>query len=72
MAAVLLDTTVLIDLLRARPQTTARVRGLRDAGDSVHGCAINVEEVVRGLRPAEHEPARRLFSGLRIVPLGEA
>lgn len=71
MGAVLLDTTVLIDLLRGRPQTTERLRTLRDAGDGVHVCAINVEETVRGLRPLEHEPARRLFSGLRIVPLGE-
>lgn len=72
MGAVLLDTTVLIDLLRGRPDATARVRALRDAGDSVHACAINVEEIARGLRPAEREPARRLLSGLRIVPLGQA
>ncbi len=72
MAAVLLDTTVLIDLLRGRPQAAARVRALRKAGDSVHACAINVEEVVRGLRPVEGEAARRLFSGLGIVPVGAA
>jgi predicted nucleic acid-binding protein len=72
MAAVLLDTTVLIDLLRGRPQATARLIELRDAGDTVHTCAVNVEEVVRGLRPTEHEAARRLFGGLRVVPLSEA
>jgi predicted nucleic acid-binding protein len=33
---------------------------------------VNVEEVVRGLRPGEDEAASRLFAGLRIVPLGEA
>jgi len=72
MAAVLLDTTVLIDLLRGRRQTTNRLRALRDARDSVHACAINVEEVARGLRPAEQDPALRLLSGLSIIPLGEA
>jgi len=72
MAAVLLDTTVLIDLLRGRPQTVERLRALRAAGDTVHACAVNVEETVRGLRPAESEPARRLFAGLRIVPLRES
>ncbi len=71
MAAVLLDTTVLIDLLRGRSQAAARLHALRSAGDSVHVCAINVEETVRGLRPGEREPARRLFAGLRIAPLGE-
>ena len=72
MAAILLDTTVVIDLLRGRTEAVRRLRAIRDAGDSPCVCAINVEETVRGLRPAESEPARRLFSGLHVVPLGEA
>ncbi len=72
MAAVLLDTTVLIDLLRGRRGALSRLEALRAAGDSPHVCAINVEETVRGLRPREHAPARALFAGLRIVPLGAA
>jgi predicted nucleic acid-binding protein len=71
MAAVLLDTTVLIDLLRGRPAAVRGVRALRGGGDNVHACAINVEETVRGLRPAENEAAGRLFSALRIIPLTE-
>ena len=72
MAAVLLDTTVVIDLLRGREEATARLRALRAAGDNGYVCAITVEETVRGLRPREHEAARQLFAGLRVVPLGEA
>jgi predicted nucleic acid-binding protein len=71
MAPVLLDTTVLIDLLRGRPETAARLRSLRTSGDTVHACAVNVEETVRGLRANETEAASRLFAGLRIVPLRE-
>jgi predicted nucleic acid-binding protein len=71
MASMLLDTTVVIDLLRGRSEAVRRLRGLRDAGDSPCVCAVNVEETVRGLRPAESEPASRLFRGLRVVPLGE-
>jgi predicted nucleic acid-binding protein len=71
MAAVLLDTTVLIDLLRGRPQTAARLRALRKSGDTVHACAVNIEETVRGLLTNETDAARRLFAGLRIVPLRE-
>jgi predicted nucleic acid-binding protein len=70
MAAILLDTTVVIDLLRGRSGAVRRLRALREAGDPCV-CAINVEETVRGLRPAEGEQASRLFRGLRIVPLGE-
>jgi predicted nucleic acid-binding protein len=71
MAPVLLDTTVIIDLLRGRPDATGRLWALRDAGDTPCTCAVNVEETVRGLRTAEREPVRRLFAGLRVVPLSE-
>ena len=71
MARVLLDTTVLVDLLRGRP-ATERVRRLRVAGDVPWICFVNVEEVVRGLRPTEETAARRLLSGIRQVVLGEA
>ena len=70
MAAVLIDTTVVIDLLRGRPEAVARLRAMRTAGDSPYVCAVNVEETARGLRADELEPARMLFSALRIAPLG--
>ncbi len=69
MGAVLLDTTVLIDALRGRPAAD-RLRGLRRAGDTPFVCAVNVEEVSRGLRPDEEARAQRLLAGLRIAPLG--
>ena len=69
MAAVLLDTTVVIDLLRGRPEARRRLQALRDANDTPYVCAINVDETVRGLRPSEDESARKLFQGLRTVPL---
>ncbi|MGH9021664.1 MAG: PIN domain-containing protein [Acidimicrobiia bacterium] len=71
MGAVLLDTTVLIDLLRGRPPAVERLRGLHRDGEQLYACAVNVEEVARGLRPTEEEHARRLFAGLRTAPLGE-
>lgn len=71
MAGVLLDTTVLIDALRGRPAAD-RVRQLRTRGEEPFVCAINLEEVVRGLRPDEERNAERLFRGLRAAPLGTA
>ena len=67
---MLLDATVLIDVLRGR-SAGERLRGLREAGDVPYACAVNVEEIVRGLRPAEEPGARRLFAGLHVAPLGE-
>lgn len=69
---VLLDTTVLIDVLRGRPETLARLEAVARRGEIPVTCAINVEEVVRGLRPHEEDAADRLFRGLRIVPLRRA
>jgi predicted nucleic acid-binding protein len=71
VAGVLVDTTVLIDILRGRPGARERLLRLRAVDDEPYACAINVEEVVRGLRPRETATADLLFRGLRIVPLTE-
>jgi predicted nucleic acid-binding protein len=69
MAASLLDTTVLIDALRGRP-AAQRIRSLRGRGEVVpYVCAINVEELARGLRAGEEAVLRRLLDGLRIAPI---
>lgn len=71
MAAVLLDSTVLIDALRGRGAVT-RIRGLRSKGDRAVVSPINVEEIVRGLRNAERDPAMRFLRGLGLVSLDRA
>jgi predicted nucleic acid-binding protein len=63
-----LDSTVLIDFLRGRP-AVGRVIALRASGDVPATTAINVEEIARGLHTDETEAARRLFSGLIILPI---
>lgn len=72
MGATLLDTTVVIDVLRGRAGAIDRLRALRDSGDAPYVCAVNVEETARGLRSEEAEDAALLFAGLRVAPLGEA
>ncbi len=64
-----LDSTVLIDHLRGKP-VTRRLRALQASGDLLSTTAINVEEVVRGLRAAERRAVHRLFRGLLLLPLG--
>jgi hypothetical protein len=71
MARLLLDSTVLIDALRGKP-AAARVAGLRRIGTEPWVCAISVEEIWRGAGPNEETAIRRLFSGLRLAPLGVA
>ena len=71
MSSLLLDTTVLIDVLRGRP-AVGRLREVRSRGDVAVTSAVNVEEVVRGLRPSEAAEAQHLFEGLLVVPVDRA
>jgi predicted nucleic acid-binding protein len=68
---LLLDSTVLIDVLRDRP-VVERLRAHRRDGDVAGTTAINVDEVVRGLRDTELDAARSLFKWVIVVPLGYA
>lgn len=63
-----LDSTVLIDYLRGRP-AVGRVRAATAAGDVAATTAINVEEVVRGLRDDEAAAAQTLFRALLVLPI---
>lgn len=72
MGAVLLDSTVLIDVLRGCRGAIQRLDALEQRGDDPCVCAATVEEVTRGLWPREREAATGLFEGLSIAPLGMA
>jgi len=71
LVLILLDTTVLIDYLRGRAAVD-RVAALQSRGDHPATSPINLEELARGLRPAEYPSARGLIRGLRILPIGAA
>ncbi|MFZ2240669.1 MAG: PIN domain-containing protein [Gordonia amarae] len=63
---MVLDTTVLIDALRGRP-AVQRIRDLRSTGGIPATTAINVEEIVRGMRPQEQRAIDSLLAGLVIL-----
>ncbi|HEY7178327.1 MAG TPA: PIN domain-containing protein [Gaiella sp.] len=69
---ILLDTTVLIDLLRGRPGAIAGLEALARSGERPFTSAVNLEELYRGLRPREEDAAASLASGLRLAPLARA
>ncbi len=69
MAAIFLDTTVLVDALRGGPAGD-RVHALQRAGFTPFVCAINVDELWRGARGViQEKEIARLLRGLRVVPL---
>lgn len=63
-----LDTTVLIDILRGHPNAVAYVLGLEEIGVCSEVTRI---EVLRGLRSDERRAAERLFQQLRWVTVDE-
>lgn len=65
---ILLDSTVVIDVLRGRA-VAERVRRLVVSGEIPYLCAITAEEVERGVRASEIEAASRLLSSFRFAPL---
>ena len=70
MSALVLDTTVLIDALRGRP-AAARLRNLAARREVLLTTAINVEEIIRGLRLSELDVADALFTAIRVLPVRE-
>jgi predicted nucleic acid-binding protein len=69
--SLLLDTTVLIDVLRDRP-VADRLRQLRGVDRVPWICAVNLDEVLRGAHGEEETRAIRLLRGLHVAPLGRA
>ena len=68
MARYFLDTTVLIDALRGRPAAD-RLRRMRTRDEVPYVCAINAEEVVRGMRGGEEADSLRFLRAFRQVEL---
>jgi len=66
---VVLDTSVLVDHLRATQPAVEYLAGLQDQPTCSE---ISRIEVIQGLRPAERRTAERLFALIDWVPVNEA
>ncbi len=66
---LLLDTTVLIDVLRARNNRRILLAEFVEAGHTLATSAINIGEVYAGMKPAEAEATERLLSSLDCYPI---
>ena len=66
---VLLDTTVLIDALRARNNRRAQLADLVESGHTLTTSAINIGEVYAGMRPSEQARSEAFLSDLECHPI---
>jgi predicted nucleic acid-binding protein len=67
--AILLDTSVLIDLLRGRKEPAALIRDLAMRGFLLATSSVNVAEIYAGMRKGEERATEELLSGLECLPL---
>src|ERR1035437_7090298 len=65
---ILLDTTVLIDVLRNRRNRRAFLANLVEQNHTLATSAINVAEVYTGMRPHEASETDRLLSSIETYP----
>lgn len=66
---ILLDTTVIIDVLRDRRERRNLLRELLQGGHTLACCGINVTEVYAGMRPHEAGTVASLFRRLEYVEI---
>ena len=66
---LLLDTTVLIDVLRDRPGRRAMLAELTRAGHSLITTAINAAEVYAGMRHGEEQRTQSFLDTLDCFPI---
>lgn len=66
---ILLDTTVLIDVLRARGSRRAQLAELIEGGHSLATTALNIGEVYAGMRTGEEAPTEAFLSSLECYPI---
>ena len=69
---VLLDTTILIDVLRNRLNRRALLIELVERGSTLATTAINIGEVYAGMRPAEEAATEAFLSNLECYPITAA
>jgi predicted nucleic acid-binding protein len=67
--AVLLDTSVLIDLLHGRKEPVGLVRNLTMRGFVLATSSINIAELFAGMRKGEEAETEELIEGLECLPL---
>jgi predicted nucleic acid-binding protein len=61
LTGVLLDSDVIIDVLRGRKETVAALRDLEASGTPTYCCAISWAEIFAGVRPGEEARTEGFF-----------
>lgn len=69
MAAILLDTSVILDHLNGRLERTEYLDRLIEQGHFLACCPVNITEVYAGLRSGEEEKTQAFLDSLEFFPV---
>jgi predicted nucleic acid-binding protein len=64
MPPFLLDTNIIVDLLRRNPDTRLLIESLLNQGQPLAACPITITEVYAGMRPHEEKATREFMRSL--------
>jgi predicted nucleic acid-binding protein len=69
MTRFLLDTNIIVDVLRRRPDTRLLIENLLNQGQPLAACPITITEVYAGMRAHEEKATRELMRSLVFLPV---
>lgn len=71
MTPFLLDTNIIVDVLRRRKEARLELENLLSHGRPLASCPITITEVYAGMRPHEEKPTRAFMRSLVFLPVTE-
>src|ERR1044071_5165225 len=69
MATLMLDSSVIIDVINGMKDRGQLLVDLIAHGDTLACCSVNVTEVYAGMRPAEEQKTTALLQSLKFYPV---
>ena len=69
MATLMLDSSVIIDVINGKKDRGQLLVDLIAHGDTLACCSVNVTEVYAGMRPAEEQKTTALLQSLKFYPV---
>jgi len=69
MATYLLDTNVIIHVLRGRKNRINLLADLLDSGHLLASCPITISEIYAGMKPTEENRTRAFIESLQFLPM---
>ena len=71
MKSLLLDTNIIVDVLRKRNERHLLVDHLLDQGQPLASCPTTLTEIYAGMRPSEEKPTRAFMKSLLFLAITE-